>query len=273
MTHMTQWFRTRAVLGLVAGSAAVTGACGVSTQQELEMGAQYAAEINQQLPILNDASVNNYINSLGRSIAQRGGRQIGYRFYVVNAPEVNAFAVPGGHVYLNRGLIERTRSMGELAGVLAHEIAHVELRHGVEQMERAQGANLAVNAAYILLGRAPSGVESAAINIGGTAWFASHSREAENESDAMGVELLVASGINPGGIPTFFQVLINEQQRTPSTVEQWFSTHPLTQDRVTATQAMVNRYNAAQLRGLRTDDNEYASMKSRLRQLPAAPRR
>jgi len=229
------------------------------------MGAQYAAEINRQLPIINDRTVNSYINSLGRSIAQRGGRQLNYTFYVVDAPEVNAFAVPGGHVYVNRGLIQRTDNMAELAGVLAHEIAHVELRHGVEQMERAQGANLAVNVGYILLGRAPTGVEEAAIGIGGNLWFARHSREAENESDGMGVELLVASGIDPRGMPTFFNELLEEQQRTPSTVEQWFSTHPLTQDRIQHTQALVNRYNASQLNGLRSNDSGFATMKARLR--------
>src|SRR5687768_1982550 len=125
------WFRRYAVMGLVAGSAVTAGACGVSTQQEIEMGAQYANEINRQLPILNDATVSRYINTLGRQIASRGGRGLNYTFYVVDASQINAFAVPGGYVYVNRGLIERTRNMPELAGVLAHEIAHVEERHGV----------------------------------------------------------------------------------------------------------------------------------------------
>src|SRR5690606_4261850 len=146
-----------------------------------------------------------------------------------------AFAVPGGFIYVNRGLIERTRNMSELAGVLAHEIAHVEHRHSVEQMERQQGASLALNAAYVLLGRSPGAVEEAAINVGGSAWFAGHSRGAENESDATAVPLLVASGISPAGIPAFFNVLLSEQQRAPSGVEQWFSTHPLTQDRISNT--------------------------------------
>ena len=267
MIRIRQWFRKSAGLALVAGGATAVGACGISTQQELEMGQQYSAEINRQLPIINDASINNYINSIGRSIAQRGNRQIPYRFYVVNAPQVNAFAVPGGHIYVNRGLVERTRNMSELAGVLAHEISHVEHRHGIDQMERMQGANLALTAAYVLLGRAPSGVEEAAIGVGGQLYFARHSREAENEADASAVGLLVRSGISPNGLPSFFNVLLDEQRRQPGSVEQWFSTHPLTTDRVASTQRMIQQVPAAQMRNLRQDSNEYQSMRNRLRQL------
>jgi beta-barrel assembly-enhancing protease len=273
MIKIKQWFRSSAGLALVAAGAVTVGACGISTQQELEMGQQYAAEINRQLPILNDATVNRYINDLGRTIAQRGARQIPYTFYVVNSDQINAFAVPGGFVYLNRGLIERTRNMTELAGVLAHEIAHVEHRHGVEQMERAQTANLGLTAAYVLLGRQPSGLESAAINIGGGVYFAGHSRAAENEADASAVDLLVASGISPAGLPTFFNVLLSDQQRTPSRVEQWFSTHPLTTDRVQHTQSLVDRVPAATMRNLRTTDRGYANVKSRLQRLAPAPDR
>jgi beta-barrel assembly-enhancing protease len=186
---------------------------------------------------------------------------------VVNAPQVNAFAVPGGHIYLNRGLIERTRNESELAGVLAHEIAHVEHRHGIDQMERAQGANLALTAAYVLMGRAPSGAEEALIGVGGNLYFARHSREAENEADASAVGLLVRSGISPQGLPSFFEVLLQEQQRRPSSVEQWFSTHPLTTDRVSNTRHMINQVPQAQMRNLRTNSNGYTSMVNRLRQL------
>jgi predicted Zn-dependent protease len=262
------WIRRYAVLGLVAGSAVTAGACGVSTQQEVEMGAQYANEINSQLPILNDAAVSRYINTLGRQIASRGSRGLNYTFYVVNASQINAFAVPGGYVYVNRGLIERTRNMPELAGVLAHEIAHVEERHGVEQMEKVQGANLGINLAYVLLGRQPSAAEQAVIGVGGNLVFARHSRTAENEADARAVPLLVSAGISPDGLPTFFSVLLSDQQRSPSAVEQWFSTHPLTQDRIQQTQAVVNQVPAATRRNLRTTDSGYNSLKSRLASLP-----
>jgi beta-barrel assembly-enhancing protease len=268
MIRIKQWFRKSAVLALAAGSTGAVAACGISTQQELEMGAQHAAEINRQLPIITDNAVNNYVNTLGRNIAAQGQRQIPYRFYVVNAPQVNAFAVPGGHIYINRGLIERARNMSELAGVLAHEIGHVEHRHGIDQLERMQGANLALTAAYVLLGRAPTGVEEAAIGIGGQLYFARHSREAENEADASAVGLLVRAGIDPNGLPSFFNVLLQEQRRQPAAVEQWFSTHPLTTDRVAHTQSLINQLPASQLRNLQGDANAFRSMRTRLRGLP-----
>lgn len=271
MIRLKQWFRRPVALALVAGSTAAVGACGISHQQELEMGQQYAAEINRQLPMVNDAAISRYINNLGRSIAQRGNRQYNYNFYVVNAEQINAFAVPGGHVYVNRGLVERTRNMAELAGVLAHEIAHVEHRHGVEQMEKMQTANLGLTLGYVLLGRAPSGVEEAVIGVGGTAYFASHSRAAENEADAMAVTLLANSGISPNGLTSFFNVLLSDQQRRPSAVEQWFSTHPLTQDRIENTQSYIDRLPASARNG-RTNDNGYEAMKSRLRNYRPAAR-
>ncbi|MEP6904543.1 MAG: M48 family metalloprotease, partial [Gemmatimonadales bacterium] len=122
--------------------AVITGlsGCGISQQQEVQMGAQEAQQINAQLPMVRDPEVNRYINLLGDQIASHTSRaNLDWRFFVVDAAEVNAFAVPGGYVYVNRGLIERTDQMDELAGVLGHEIQHVVLRHTVKQMEQMQG--------------------------------------------------------------------------------------------------------------------------------------
>ncbi|HEX6064135.1 MAG TPA: M48 family metallopeptidase [Longimicrobiales bacterium] len=247
-------------------------ACSMSTQQEMQMGAQYAAQLNSKLPMVNDASANRYINALGDQLARAGRRGINYTFYIVNSDVVNAFAVPGGYVYVNRGLIERTRNMSELAGVLAHEIGHVEHRHGAEQMERMQTANLGVNLAYILLGRQPGAVEATAVNVAGTAYFARHSRQAENEADESAVPMLIAAGIHPNGLVSMFELLVSMQNRSPSTMESWFSTHPTTRDRIQHTRSVIGRYSAAQLRNLATSSSSYNSMKSRLRALPAAPR-
>jgi predicted Zn-dependent protease len=271
MIRFSSYVRRSGGAALVAGSTALA-ACGISTQQEVEMGAQYAAEINQQLPIVEDATLHNYINRLGRQIAAQGDRQLDYRFYIVNAEEVNAFAVPGGYVYLNRGLIEATDNQAELAGVLAHEIAHVEERHSVEQMEKAQGANLGLTAAYVLLGRQPSGVERAGVGVVGSAIFAGFSRDAEREADDRAVPLLVRSGIDPRGLTSFFEELLEMQQRQPSTVERWFSTHPTTRERIRDVEAAIARLPAASLRGLRTNTSDYASFQQRMRNHPA-PRR
>jgi predicted Zn-dependent protease len=258
---------------LVFGGLLAAGGCApaISTQQEAQLGAQAAADINRQLPIVQDAQINNYINQLGSTIARvadPSGRT--YRFYVVNAKEVNAFALPGGYVYVNRGLIDRADNMSELAGVLGHEIGHVVERHSVTQLQRAQNANLGLAVVYgVLLGRNPSTVEQVGIQGVGSAVFAGYSRDAEREADHDAVKFVVAAGINPEGIPTFFQKLLAEQQRAPSTVERWFSTHPLTQERLQTAQSLVAQYPATQLRSLTTDTQAYRDFRARVRSLPA----
>lgn len=236
------------------------------------MGRQYAAEINRQLPIVDDPAVHRYVNTLGNRIQrQEGARDIPYTFYVVNSNEINAFAVPGGFVYVNRGLIERTDNLAELAGVLAHEIGHVEARHSAEMMERTQAANVGVGIAAVLLGGPPSGVAGAAVDIGAQAWFASHSREAENEADAIAVDLLPRAGIDPNGLVTFFMELIAERERSPSQLEQWFSTHPLTEERIANVRALIRASEAAQSGNLTANSSDYRSFQQRVASLPAPP--
>ncbi|MEX2284324.1 MAG: M48 family metallopeptidase [Gemmatimonadota bacterium] len=273
MKKASSWrafFRCSVLTALLPVSFALSACSSVSTQQEVEMGAQYATEINRQLPIVSDATVHRAINLIGDDIARYGSRGINYTFYVVDANQVNAFAVPGGYVYVNRGLVERTRNFSELAGVLAHEIGHVEARHGVEQMEKMQNANLGLTLAYVLLGRQPSGVERAAIDVGGGLYFAKHSREAENEADRVAIPLMVAARIHPNGLVTMFEELLRAQQSNSSQVGQWFSTHPTTQERINATRAEIAKLPASRLSGMRTTSSDYNSMKNRLRQLPPA---
>lgn len=264
-----RWLRRGILLALLPASF-IAGSCAVSTQQEMQLGAEYSSEINRQLPIVSDATVHRTINLLGNQIARYGRRGINYTFYVVNSNQVNAFAVPGGYVYVNRGLIERTRNWSELAGVLAHEIGHVEERHGVEQLERQNQANVGLNLAYILLGRAPSGAERAAIQVGGSAFFARYSRDAENEADRVAIPLLLSARVNPNGLVTMFELLMAEQRSRPSSVETWFSTHPTTQDRIDNTRREISRLSAQQLSGTTSTNTNYNTLKSRLRQLPAA---
>ncbi len=264
------WRRRGVALALTATGAVAVGACAsaISPQQEAQIGAQSAAEINQQLPIVNDRTLNNYVNSLGSQIARNGQRGIGYRFHIVNSNAVNAFAVPGGYIYVNRGLIERTTNAAEFAGVLAHEIEHVELRHSVEQMEQMQKANVGLALASILLGRSSATVQQAAgtaVNVAGTAYFAKFSREDENEADAQAVPLMVAAGYDPNGLTTMFQKLLQEERSAPRSVQQWFSTHPTTQDRVTNAQRLVSQVPAATRSRLIKDTNAFQSFKSRMR--------
>ncbi|HEV3048974.1 MAG TPA: M48 family metalloprotease [Longimicrobium sp.] len=269
-------FRRTAGVACVAGAVTAAGcAPQISTQQEQQIGAQYSQQINRQMPMLNDQATSNYVNQIGSQLAAIADpRGIRYTFYVVNSDVVNAFALPGGYVYVNRAIIERADNVSELAGVLAHEIGHVAERHSIEQLQRAQNANLGLNVLYgVLLGRAPSGVEQAGIQVGGSAVFAGYTRDAEREADRVGVAYLVRGGYNPNGLATFFEELLSLQQRQPSRVEQWFSTHPTTQERVNNTRAIIAQTPGAQSASLTTDTRAFQSFRSRVTSLPAPPDR
>ena len=259
-------------LAVLALAVTVT-ACGVSTQQEIEMGQQYSQQINAQLPIISDPEANRYINLLGDSIAKLTSRTDiqDWKFYIVDSKEVNAFAVPGGFVYVNRGLIERTQRMDQLAGVLGHEIGHVVMRHSIKQMQQQQGANIGVTLACILTRICDNQAGQAAIQVGGTALFAKFSRGDEAEADAEGIKNVVRAGISPNGIPEMFEILIAERQSNPSAVEGWFATHPLEEDRIAATRAQIAQINPSILRTLSTDSQRYQAFKQRIRALPPSP--
>ena len=247
-------------------------ACGISQQQEVQMGQEYAQQINAQLPIVRDPELNRYINVLGDSIARLTSRRdLQWQFFIVDAKDVNAFAVPGGFVYVNRGLIERADQMDELAGVLGHEIGHVVKRHSIKQMEKAQGANVGVTLACILTSICNSQIAGAAINIAGGAVFARFSRQDEAEADIEGFNNVVRAGISPVGMVTMFQKLIAERRSRPGAVESWFITHPLEEDRIQAVQARINQIPRNQLTSLGTDTRNFHSFKSRLQSLPPSP--
>ena len=247
-------------------------ACGISQQQEVQMGQEYAQQINAQLPIIQDPELNRYINVLGDSIARLTRRRdLDWHFFIVDAQEVNAFAVPGGFVYVNRGLVERADQMDELAGVLGHEIGHVLRRHTIKQMEKAQGANIGVTLACILTSICNSQIAGAAINVAGGAVFARFSRQDEAEADAEGFDNVVRAGISPVGMVTMFQKLLAERRTRPGAVESWFLTHPLEEDRIQAIQAKINQLPPSTLTSLGTDTRNFHSFKARMQSLPPSP--
>ena len=260
----------RILIGVALASSLT--ACGISQQQEVQMGVEYAQQINAQLPIIQDPELNRYINVLGDSIARLTSRRdLDWHFFIVDAKDVNAFAVPGGFVYVNRGLIERADQMDELAGVLGHEIGHVVRRHTVKQMEKAQGANVGVTLACILTSVCNSQAAGAAINIAGGAVFARFSRSDEAEADNEGFNNVVRAGISPVGMVTMFQKLIAERKTRPAGVEAWFLTHPLEEDRIAAIQARINQISRAQLASLGTDTRNFHTFKARLQSMPPSP--
>lgn len=260
-------------ISITIGAVALLAGCGVSTQQEVQMGQQEAQQVNAQLPMVQDAVINNYVNALGNRIARTTSRSdLSWQFQVVNSDIVNAFALPGGFVYINRGVLERASNMSEVGGVLGHEIEHVVRRHSVKQMEQAQGANVGVGILCALTGVCQSGVAQAAINIGGTAVFAKFSRTDEVQADEGGFNNLKRAGISPRGMYTFFQKLLAEEQSGGGSAAAWFSDHPGTQDRLADIQRMLSQVPASQLNGLQSNDAGFSTMKARLARLGPAPK-
>ena len=260
---------------IAVGAVAATVGCSsaVSQQEEVQIGQQTAAQVNAQLPMLRDAQVDGYVNSLGRSIASRTSRSdLNWQFAVVNTDVINAFALPGGFVYVNRGVLSRASNESELAGVLAHEIEHVVQRHSVKQMEQAQNANIGVTLACVLTRVCENPAAQAAIQVGGTAYFAKNSREDEVQADEGGFQNMIRAGENPRGMLTFFQKLLAEEGSNGSGgASAWFADHPGTQDRIADIQRLLDATPASQLSSLRTDTPHFDQMKRRLAQLPAAP--
>ena len=248
-------------------------ACSVSEDEEVQLGEETSAQIEEQVPLITDPAITGYVEDLGKDIASRSSRpDLPWQFRVVNSSDVNAFAVPGGFIYINRGLIERAERMDELAGVLGHEIGHVVLRHSAEQIESRNRTTGVVTAVCVLTSLCDGGIAQAAINVAGTAWFARHSRADEAEADSAGVFAVIASGISPEGIPTFFGTLLRERQQQPTVLDDWFSSHPLEEDRVARTRALIESIPPQQLEGLATDSDAFQALKARLEALPPAPR-
>jgi beta-barrel assembly-enhancing protease len=272
MTSRRDGWRVRVLAGTAL--AFVAAACGVSQDQEVQLGRQNAEQINSQIPLVRDPIITNYVRDLGLSIARTTPRaDLDWQFFVVNSPEVNAFALPGGFIYVNRGLIERAQDLDELAGALGHEIGHVVRRHSVQQMEKRNGANVAVGLGCQLTNLCSSDVARAAIQVGGAALFARYSRTDEAEADSEAVLNVTAAGLDPRGIPTLFRRLIEERRTAPLRIEAFFASHPLEEDRVVATEREIAALDPKELEGLRVDDPSYQAFRAHLRSLPAPPTR
>jgi predicted Zn-dependent protease len=184
---------------------------------------------------------------------------------------VNAFALPGGFVYVNRGLIERAARVDELAGVLGHEIGHVVRRHSIKQMQQAEKANIGLALTCTLTKVCQSDAARVAINVGGTALFARHSRQDESQADSEAVGNVVRAGYDPEGIPALFQVLIAERQRSPTIVDAFFASHPLEERRVADAERVIATLDPSSLEGLVQDTPAYHAFKRRLESLPPSP--
>jgi predicted Zn-dependent protease len=265
--------RTRNLARAAASALlALSAACKVSEDQEVQLGRQNAEQVNAQLRLVRDPVLTNYVQALGLSIARTTPRaDLDWRFYVVDSREVNAFALPGGFIYVNRGLIERAQHLDELAGALGHEIGHVVRRHSVGQMEKQTGANVAIGLGCRLTNLCSSDVAQAAIQVGGAALFARYSRRDEAEADSEAVVNVVRAGLNPEGIPVLFRRLIEERRTAPLRIEAFFASHPLEEDRIRATEREIRAIDPSELKDLRRDDPSYQAFRARLDALPQPP--
>lgn len=211
-------------------------------ETERQLGAQIAAEINAQEPILYNRSIQRYITSIGNRVAQAsmGDRSdIQYRFTVIDRPDqINAFAVPGGYIYLYSGLLIAAGDEAEIAGVLAHEVGHIVGRHSANQIGTQYGIATLVSVA---LGDNPEIIKDIAarfIAYGATLKF---SRDDERESDAYAVKYAIGSGYDPHQMLNFFRTLQELYGGGTSAVEVFFSTHPPSQERIDSITDMINR--------------------------------
>lgn len=243
-----------------------------SVQQDVDLGRQSAVEVEKQLPVLNDARVTSYLTRIiSRLSAQAPGTKFPYTIKAVNSTEINAFALPGGPMYVNRGLVTAARSEAELAGVLAHEMSHVVLRHGTEQASKAYLGQAGLSLLGGLVGKRGS-TSSQIINaVGGfglNAAFLKFSRSDEYEADALGAELMSKAGYDPLAMATMFAMLRSEQGRDPSKLERFFSSHPPAADRESRIRTVASSLGTG---GQQQVVGDFRSIQSRLGGVAAAP--
>jgi predicted Zn-dependent protease len=244
----------------------------VGEEREQEIGDRLAEQLNATLPLVQDPALTHYVNQLGLLIARHSQRpDLEYRFYIVDTDAVNAFALPGGHVYVNRGLVERTRDVSELSAVLAHEIGHVAARHGARNLQRQMRTGSVVSVLYeMILGREPEILDQDALKLGPALWTARNSRADEEEADRLAVEYLVATGVEPDGMVDFLSRLMEEERVQPAEEAEiaWLATHPTTAQRVQATQRHIAELRPGAPPGLARDNASYPGFLARLRALP-----
>lgn len=240
---------------------------------DVKIGREASAKVEQQFPILQDAVVTNYIQGVGRRLVAAMPPQyqqpaFEYNFKVVNARDINAFALPGGPMYVNRGMIEAAKNEGEMAGVMAHEIAHVALRHGTAQASRQSSLGSQLGTIGLILGGAILGGQAGAQlgAIAATAWQTKYSRKFESQSDILGAQIMARAGYDPIDLANMFRTI--EKQSGGSRAPEFLSSHPNPKNRYEAInrEAQLLRVSPEPIKVTRG----FSNAQSRLRAMPRA---
>ncbi|HHM23418.1 MAG TPA: peptidase M48 [Bacteroidetes bacterium] len=208
--------------------------------QEQELGGRFAAEVEKQFKLYTRKEVVSYVNEIGQRLVQVSDwPDLPFHFKVIDdTAQVNAFALPGGYIYVYTGLLKTAENEAELAGVLAHEIGHVTARHATERLTLMYGYSAAVK---LLLGENPNEIANLVANLFATGGLLAYSRKNELEADKLGLRYLARAGYDPHGFLSFLEKLQRLYKREPSRLEIWFSTHPATSERIERTRKAIAR--------------------------------
>ncbi len=218
------------------------GWLGGSQEKEIAIGRQIAAQVEQEAKLVDDPIVTEYVNRVGQNIVLHSDAKIPFTIKVIDSDEVNAFALPGGFFFVNKGLILAADNEAELAGVMAHEIAHVAARHAMENQGKGAFINYAAIAGIIFGGPILSPIlQNGGGILAGLAGL-KFTRGAEEEADALGVQYLYASGYDPTAMATMFEKLASKNKKTPGTLSKLFSTHPQSLERRDSSLSLVARF-------------------------------
>ena len=233
-----------------------------SLEGEIRMGKEYAQQVEASVKLVQDPVVSEYVNRIGQNLVRNSDAQVPFTIKVIDSDEVNAFALPGGFFYVNSGLILAADEEAELAGVMAHEIAHVAARHATRQMTRAQWANIGTIPLIFVGGGIGYAVRSAA-GLGLPLTFLTFSRGFEAEADYLGLQYMYKSGYDPNAFISFFEKIQAREKKKPGTLSKAFATHPQTPDRISKSQEEIAKILPARQQYVVTT-SEFDDVKARL---------
>jgi predicted Zn-dependent protease len=240
-----------------------------SIDKEVALGRQLAAEVDRSSKLVSDPLVNEYVNRIAQNIVLHSDAKVPFTIKVIDSNEVNAFALPGGFLYVHRGLLEAADNEAEVAGVLAHEIAHVTARHGIEQASKGQLLSYA-SIGLIFFGGIGGYIAQQALGLAVPLTFLKFSRGAEKEADRLGAQYLWAAGYDPNAMVSFFEKLQGKEKGKPGTLAKVFSTHPMTGDRIKEVNQLIGRFPDRNEYQIST--SEFKDVKSRLVAVSASSR-